>query len=548
VSLNPNHVRANQLLADLLLAQGELAEARELLERLYEYQPAAARSRLVQALLAQADIFKDEDELLALYERVLQIDPSQRKATVGVEEIRRARRRRDMKYGLQKLTELEQEGRYEVALDMARTLADQYPHEREWEADLERLERKTHLADLYQRGLSALEAGDRERAQTLLAQVVALEPGYEEATRYLHQAVTGVDVGNVQRRPNWLAGLPGGALLSLSLVILVVVGIVWIAYRSLGTGGTSASPTSMPTSTATSTPTPSATSMSASTSTSVPTETPVSIPSPTSTSISTSPSTPIPTLALSIGDVLTRTQDGARMVGVPAGTFEMGSPEGDEDEQPVHDVTLDGFWLDQTEMTNAQFAAFLNEEGNQEEGDVTWLDVEDEDCLIEQSGGEFQPKRGYADHPVIEVSWYGARAYCEWAGGRLPTEAEWEYAARGSEGHIYPWGDEDPTCDLAQYVSCSGRTVPVGSFPDGASWCDALDMSGNVWEWVADWYGDYSSEAQANPTGPETGENRVLRGGSWDYSPNFLRGAHRGWAPPDYRFNYGGFRCARGSQ
>jgi formylglycine-generating enzyme required for sulfatase activity len=255
-----------------------------------------------------------------------------------------------------------------------------------------------------------------------------------------------------------------------------------------------------------------------------------------------------PELSLMLNDTLTRTADGMVMVSVPAGEFRMGSEDGDSDERPVHDVTLDGFWLDRTEVTNAQYVAFLNERGNQEEGGVTWLNLEDEDCLIEQRGGEFEPKSGYADHPVIEVSWYGAAAYCEWAGARLPTEAEWEYAARGPEGNAYPWGDDWPTCDLAQYNECSGSTLPVGSLPDGASWCGALDMAGNVWEWVADWYGDYSSQPQTNPSGPETGKYKVLRGGSWLYPPSYVRSAFRISLNRFYTWINLGFRCARGSQ
>ena len=150
---------------------------------------------------------------------------------------------------------------------------------------------------------------------------------------------------------------------------------------------------------------------------------------------------------------------------------------------------------------------------------------------------------------MVGVTWYNAVAYCEWADadGRLPTEAEWEYAARGEQGNKYPWGNEDPTCDLAQYEACSGNTVPVGSFPDGASWCDALDMAGNVWEWVGDWYGGYSSDPQVNPTGAKTGQYRVLRGGSWRNRAAVLRGANRLWHLPGSGVNYIGFRCARGS-
>ena len=268
--------------------------------------------------------------------------------------------------------------------------------------------------------------------------------------------------------------------------------------------------------------------------------------------------------------------DGIVMVYVPAGKFEMGSSDdevdyalqlcneyrGDckrewfEDEQPVHTVVLDSFWIDQTEVTNGQFAAFLNARGNQEEGGATWLDLEH--GLIEKIGGEFRPKIGFADHPVVEVSWYGAAAYCEWAGGRLPTEAEWEYAARGPEGRVFPWGDTfdgtrlnycDANCgyDHADKTVDDGyaRVAPVRSYPDGASWCGALDMAGNVWEWVADWYGAYLSEWQMNPTGLSSGKGRVLRGCSWNCNPSFVRGAHHHSHSPVDTLHDVSFRCAR---
>jgi formylglycine-generating enzyme required for sulfatase activity len=259
-----------------------------------------------------------------------------------------------------------------------------------------------------------------------------------------------------------------------------------------------------------------------------------------------------PTPAL--GDTLTRTSDGMVMVYVPAGEFQMGNAEGYGDERPVHTVYLDGFWIDQTEVTNEQFAAFLNEEGNQEEGGVTWLNIDDEDCLIEQAGGEYGPKSGYAEHPVVQVGWYGAAAYCEWARARLPTEAEWEYAARGPESRMFPWGDEfDCALCNSWREGCDGyvRTAPVGSFPDGASWCGALDMVGNVWECVADWYDSdyYADSPSENPTGPSSGMFRVLRGGSW-YLPEHaaVSRAYRGNDLPVSTYDYLGFRCARGSR
>lgn len=251
---------------------------------------------------------------------------------------------------------------------------------------------------------------------------------------------------------------------------------------------------------------------------------------------------------VSLGDTWIRPADNAEMVYVPAGTFEMGSSEDDsnayDDEKPQHTVTLDTFWIDKHEVTNAQYAAFLNEEGNQEEGGTTWLELERDYCLIEEVDGQFQPKEGYANHPVVEVSWYGARAYAEWVGGRLPTEAEWEYAARGPEGNIYPWGDQEPTCQLAQFYGCDGDTITVGSLPDGASWAGALDMDGNVWEWVGDWYGEdyYSRSPDENPTGPDSGDFRVGRGGAFDDSARYVRCAYRGRYLPYSWVNGRGFR------
>jgi formylglycine-generating enzyme required for sulfatase activity len=263
--------------------------------------------------------------------------------------------------------------------------------------------------------------------------------------------------------------------------------------------------------------------------------------------------------AASLHDTWIRPADGMMMVYVPAGEFEMGSLEGARDEQPVHTVVLDAFWIDRTEVSNAQFAAFLNERGNQVEGDVTWLAQKDEDSLIEQVGTEYRPKHGYGDHPVVEVPWYGAAAYCDWAEARLPTEAEWEYAARGPEERELPWaGKFDGTrlnyCDAnceeewADDTFDDGYavTAPVGSYPEGASWCDALDMAGNAAEWVADWYADYLPKRQVNPKGPSFRAFRVVRGGSWYNVSIFVRSAVRSPVSPEVSFSKIGFRCAKG--
>jgi len=246
--------------------------------------------------------------------------------------------------------------------------------------------------------------------------------------------------------------------------------------------------------------------------------------------------------APALGTTWTRPADSMVMVYVPAGEFEMGSMEGESDEQPVHTVALDGFWIDRTEVTNGQYAQ-CEAAGACDPPPNTGSTTRD----------SYYGNSAYDNYPVIYVSWHDAEDYCAWAGARLPTEAQWEYAARGPESRVFPWGDEfDCTLTNSWGEGCDGytRTAPVGSFPAGASWCGALDMIGNVWEWVADWYdGDYYERSPTqNPLGPEEGNLKVLRGGSWGDDPEYVRGAYRRRFRPDYRLNSDGFRCARGSE
>ena len=263
--------------------------------------------------------------------------------------------------------------------------------------------------------------------------------------------------------------------------------------------------------------------------------------------------TPSPTQTASVSPEAMRTspKDNMPLVYVPAGEFLMGStdqdPGADVDEKPQHTVTLDAFWIGQTEVTNAMFAAFLNEMGNQVEERASWLNAAAEDvAILQNQDGAWLPRGGYEDHPVTFVTWYAARAYCSWAGGRLPTEAEWEKAARGSDGRIFPWGNEID-CTKANYLDCHlAGSLPVGSRPAGASPYNVLDMTGNVWEWVSDWHAaeTYASSPTENPSGPETGLARVVRGGSWLFDAKHARAANRRSdgpliTKPDY-----GFRCA----
>jgi len=237
----------------------------------------------------------------------------------------------------------------------------------------------------------------------------------------------------------------------------------------------------------------------------------------------------------SVGETRARATDGMEMVYVPGGQFVMGGPdsEGDSDEHPQHTVSLDAFWIDRYEVTNDQYrqcvgAGACDAPTHCHSGEPTYNDA------------------GKSDHPVVCVSWYDAEAYCGWAGARLPTEAEWEKAARGADGRRYPWGDEWDVGRCNTTEANEGGTTPVGSYsPGGGSPYGCADMAGNVWEWVADWYDDdyYSRSPDRNPRGPNSGSARVARGGSWIYTLNRARSAYRNWYIPGYTFHSYGFRC-----
>jgi eukaryotic-like serine/threonine-protein kinase len=211
----------------------------------------------------------------------------------------------------------------------------------------------------------------------------------------------------------------------------------------------------------------------------------------------------------------------------------MGSNTGDADEKPIHSVTLDTFWIDRTEVTNAQYAKCVL-------AGKCVAPSETKSATRASYYGNSQND----NYPVIFVSWNDADKYCRCAGGQLPTEAQWEYAARGPNAYTYPWGNDSPDKDRLNYNRNVGDTSEVGSHPSGASWAKALNMAGNVWEWVNDWYGSYPASAQTNTTRPASGDIRVVRGGSWSDDEVNVRSAHRGTDDPDFRFDILGFRCA----
>jgi formylglycine-generating enzyme required for sulfatase activity len=248
----------------------------------------------------------------------------------------------------------------------------------------------------------------------------------------------------------------------------------------------------------------------------------------------TSPGT-TPEPSFEIGSSIISPVDGMRLLYVPAGEFLMGSDDRDANEQPQHSVYLDAFWIDETEITNGMYA----------------------ECVV--SGACTPPitnasstrdayfgNPDYDTYPVIFVSWSQAQDYCTWAGRRLPSEAEWEKAARGVDGRICPWGNQSPDNSLLNYNMNFSDTKPSGSFPAGSSPYAALDMAGNVWEWVSDWYDSqyYQDAPTDNPTGPESGSRHVLRGGSWYYDLNYIRAAFRFSANDSTTLNDVGFRCA----
>lgn len=284
-----------------------------------------------------------------------------------------------------------------------------------------------------------------------------------------------------------------------------------------------------------------------------------------------------PKQILDVGSTIVSEKDGATLVYVPEGEFLMGSNEirtslnGEQspsyyDNHPQHSIFLDAFWIDKFEVTNRQYALCVSAGG----------------CALPANLKSVTRPRYFGepdfdDYPAVYVDWYMATAYCEWAGRRLSTEAEWEKAARGEKGNIYPWGSEIPNDALLNFDSPNRDTNEVGKYPNGASPYGALDMAGNVWEWVNDWYHSsyYQFSPDVNPPGPDSSDHstspvKSLRGGSWYFQEGSLRSIFRygvipvndlvrsdlrSWLVPDYSdtSKYGkpphglgtvGFRCA----
>lgn len=616
VASRPNHVQSVLLLSEVLVAKNLVDEAQKLLETLYQHKPDVARPRLVQVLLNQAKAAKDDKKRIALYEHILHLESNHEEARENRQQLL-----------LRQLVDLEKAEEYEEALQLAQTIANEFPADHPDRPDLVLLKRKTELAGLYHRGLAAMETDDRTAAVQLFAQVVALEPAYRETTRYLHIAVTGVDsreletdlakvkqqsqqqaamlakfkeeterrirsietacqsaetalesermlrhdreteleklkaerVGEIKAEEKgrqsaeaalydqWLhvrqreqeaeqlrqqikieqQSLSEGfwrqpparftwslAALSITLLLYVLNSNDWLfptadggSNNGLAAATATTQPVAIPTQIAQAQP----------------------LPTPDVTRWDSTP--PINPMT---GTKWVDIRLAITFVHVPAGPFLMGSSDddsaADNDEKPQHLVNLDAFWIMQTEVTNAQYGKCVGADVCTEPNNIIWNQAD------------------FTQHPVTHVSWEQATEYAAWIGGRLPTEAEWEKAARGTDGRLFPWGNAEPDETLLNYNNQHrGGITPVGSYPTGASIYGALDMAGNVWEWVADWYnaGYYATSDGRNPLGPASGDYRVLRGGSWNFTRYFVRAAARNRPSPNSQNSYVGFRVVR---
>jgi len=600
LSINADHTEALQRLADIYalkaeqaLDQGRDDDALIALKEALQFTPedpalearlaevqAQKLTKIVRGVLQKSQqqaAARQWERAVATLEGVLEITPGQAEIEKALSEVRAAQR----KYLLESLADsarsLASAERWEEALAAWQEYLDLEPEDAEAaRTALGQVETQRELDQFYIQALEALEKKDYPQAVGLLKRVVFQDEAYKNAARLLAQAIeaqrarrsiwrlwsrlyAGSESTRLEaqraRHPVWRKWMWAGLAL-LALVVLVWASFLllpgWFQAASNSPAKTTMLLEESPTSQAeqavkqtlveivrTSTPmvTP----------TNTPPATPTYTPPPTYTPTLTY--TRIPTRTPILTPVAGATQvspvDGMVMIYVPAGEFLMGKGENeaaDDDEKPQHRVYLDSYWIDRTEVTNAMYALCVH-------AGVCQSPISTSSDTRESYFGNPQ----FDAYPVIFVSWDDAKAYCTWAGRRLPTEAEWEKAARwdplAGSARRFPWGDEIRYCEHANCTTCVGDTNEVGSYSAGASAYGALDMAGNVWEWVADWYdGDYYSAYSldgwpANPMGPSVGWYRVLRGGSWySYSGWDLRAGNR--VQGNGTNSKTGFRCA----
>jgi len=257
---------------------------------------------------------------------------------------------------------------------------------------------------------------------------------------------------------------------------------------------------------------------------------------------------PLPVLAFVSASLWAAGSSAQELISIPAGTFIMGTDTGPADERPAHHVTLPQFSIDSFPVSNAQFAEFLNAVGPANGKGERLFDYDDPDARIHRTEATWVADPGYEHHPVVEVSWAGARDYCAWRGKRLPTEAEWEKAARGTDARRFPWGNAAPDPTRARFAAAYNATAPVHAHPAGASPYGVQDMSGNAWEWVASAYLPYPYRADDGREDPAAGPVRATRGGGHDSPPEEItttqRGRNLSRNPRSGHHNIG-FRCSK---
>jgi formylglycine-generating enzyme required for sulfatase activity len=395
-------------------------------------------------------------------------------------------------------------------------------------AALKRCKDEAELAEMFDAGVSAFQRGDAATARELLGGVVRQRPGYTRDGQHASTLIENTMQPENKRNIPDSAWIVGAVVLLFGLV-LVCAGLFVFQTNQAQTTAIFIQPAVSPTQVRESTAPP-------------PTNAPTWTPEPTSTTMPTPARTIATTPALRIGSTRISEKDGVTMVYVPAGEFLMGASSSDSQaasvEKPQHTVHLDSFWIDKYEVTNALYKKCVDAGRCSRPGETK-----------SYTRSPYYGNSSYDNYPVIYVLWNDATAYCAWAGKRLPTEAEWEKAARGTDARTYPWGNNWDGTRLNSWDSTPrpGDTTAVGSYPSGASPYGALDMAGNVWEWVADWYGDnyYASSPRNNPKGPSSGQYRVLRGGSWGNGQFNVRASYRDGDFPDYRNDYVGLRCAQ---
>jgi len=241
-------------------------------------------------------------------------------------------------------------------------------------------------------------------------------------------------------------------------------------------------------------------------------------------------------------------EDAEPMVAIEGGPFVMGTDDGPGDEHPAHRIMLAPFLIDRVAVSNRAFAAFLNARGWKDSRGRRYYDIYDDDARIHQRDGRFVADPGYESHAAVESSWRGARAYCHWRGKRLPTEAEWERAARGTDGRTYPWGNALPDASCARFAAGWNATIPVTGPAGGATPDGILGMAGNTHEWTSSLYRPYPYRPDDGREDPEADGERVTRGGAHDSTAEHLRAAWRGRGVsrgPRAGHHNVGFRCAK---